>query len=246
MEHFTLIGPPETLAALTGDGSLGLKLERLHEHLSASWPERWLGQDRFYLNVEPSELGFLVGSPTNMQTIVVNAPERSVNQMQLELPLPADAQYRLRVTTEVIEQLTTAQMGTGIFGERAFTFSGILGELQQAEARHWTLTEAERRALLNHWRVQLEEGWVSPFDGPLVLSANSTPEEMEQIAQRQVAMSLVFDYLVEKRGVNVLGQMAQVLAERRPDFATLCLEIAGGTLEELEAEVREYSLRTEE
>lgn len=245
MEHFTLIGAPQTLAELTGDGSLGLKLDNLWEYLNAEWPEGWLARERIYLNVEPSELGFLIASQTNARTIVVNAPETSVSQLVLAWPLSADAQYRLRVTTEVIRRLTMAQMGSGVFGERAPTFIGVLSGLQAAEARHWALTEPERRALRNHWRGELDGGWVSPFEGPLVRQADNTSKELDQIEQRQVALSLVLDYLVETRGVAVLGRMAQILAERRPDFGTLCLEVTGSTLEELEAEVREYALNDE-
>jgi hypothetical protein len=238
--HFVLIASPDDLAALTSDPALRLDLEGVWQHIDANWPRQWLADTTIYLNVEPDEMAFLIGTQTSERTILVNSPRFAASKIALDSPLSLQAQYRMRVTTEVIRRLTMGQIGTGIFGEMAFTFRGILDQLQEAEARHAALTDEERRAQRNHWREQLDGAWLSPFTDPGYRSIVYTPAMAEQREQQQLAMSFVLEYLVETEGVEVLGRMAQEMARTRPGFAALCEQVTGLTQAELEARVREY------
>jgi hypothetical protein len=244
--HFVLIAPPDDLAALTSDPALRLDLEEMWQHIDANWPRQWLADSLIYLNVEPDEMAFLIGSQTNERTILVNSPRFAASKIFLDSPLSLQAQYRLRVTTEVIRRLTMGQIGTGIFGEMAFTFRGILDQLQEAEARHAALTDEERRAQRNHWREQLDGAWVSPFTDPGYRAIVYTPTQAEQRERQRLAMAFVLEYLVETEGVEVLGRMAHEMARTRPGFATLCEQVTGLTGTELEARVREYVATVEE
>lgn len=249
--HFRLRGEEE-VAALLDDRDLRLSLEALRARVVTYWPDTW-GDYFLTLHAEPQELSPPVYF-SDAQKLYINRP--SIALLDPASPLPAKAQYRLAVTTAVVQWLTTPdwmrdpetrsiltlpQPGQPPTGD----WIALYRILQQAEARHWALDGAQRRDLRNAWRTELAGTWPDPFQPFLDIDPDAADPE---VRQRWLALTLVIERQIALNGPEVIGRMARTLVAYPPDefsVPSFFQALVGGSSSDLEQLFREYVLTPE-
>jgi hypothetical protein len=255
-DHFLLRADAADLEALTGDPALRLNLERLRGRVVTYWPHTWKD---FFLTVtaQPQELSGPVYF-ADAQKLFVNSPPLALADPTS--PLPWKAQYRLAVTSAVVEWLTTPEWLRQPFTESNDGLEALLPEeeqglrnwvalwriLQQAEARQWALDGEQRVALRNGWREELGGVWPEPFAGPLPLDPDAADPEARR---RWMAVSLLVERQIQIEGIHVPGRLATVLLDypARNDFQVgqFFGVLIGGSANNVEQLSRDYILTPE-
>ncbi|MDQ4078331.1 MAG: hypothetical protein M3220_19050, partial [Chloroflexota bacterium] len=123
----------------------------------------------------------------------------------------------------------------------------LLLMLQEAEARHWLLTEAQQRAVRNAWREELGGVWRLATDGQLPLNAR---EASGDARRRWLNVNLLIEYQVAHGGdESTIGLLARTLLSYQPatfDAVRFFAALIGSSPSDLEFLSRDYVLGREE
>ncbi len=234
--YFVITGPVPVVNDLTNTPGLQLNLEALRGRIVTYWGDDIWDAYLLTVAVYPSDLAPAVEF-SDARRLHINTP--TLTPFDPASPLSPQSQYRLTVTDAVVKWLTTPQWVRDLqLGNTTMSPADVaashdwmvmLDLLQQAEARQWVLNDAERRAVRNAWRAELNHQWVDPFTARLPLT--NTPATYDA-RLRWVMVNLMIERQITVGGPEMVGRLAQMLKSYPSvyfDPATFFRAIAGGT-----------------
>lgn len=220
--HFALIGPDSTVTDLATSPGLQLSLEGLRRRVATYWQDTW---EEYFLSLRVYPVEF---APA---VHYADARNLHINSLALTpfdptLPLSPQSQYRLGVTEGVVRWLTTPEWMRQLRLSEMTTMSAadietshdwfvMLDLLQQAEARHWALSETEVHAMRQYWKGAISNQWVDPFTAPLPQRGEPWSEEE---AQRYAMINLMIERQIAVGDISTIGRLARILQEYPPVY----------------------------
>ncbi len=248
--HFRLLFSDGTVEA-------SLDLETLRQNIIDRWPHNSCPDCVITMTLLPH--------PLVPPVFYMDARQLCLNNPDLvppdsRSPLSPEMQYQLALVTGVVGALTipdwlqaypstvftpTSELMTTT--EVSQEWLALLLMLQEAEARHWLLTEAQQRAVRNAWREELGGVWRLATDGQLPLNAR---EASGDARRRWLNVNLLIEYQVAHGGdESTIGLLARTLLSYQPatfDAVRFFAALIGGSPSDLEFLSRDYVLGREE
>lgn len=221
--HFALIGPPDAVKDLASTPGIQLNLEGLRRRVATYWQDTW---DEYFLTVRVYPAEF---APAVRYADARNLHVNTVNLTPFDPTgaLSPQSEYRLAVIKGVVAWLTTpdwvravrlngSDMMSEADMEAAHDWFVMLDLLQEAEARHWALSEIEIERLQAQWRAEIGNQWVDPFRAPLPTGDMRLLNESDR--QRRAMLHLMVERQVASGDISTIGRLARILNEYPPVY----------------------------
>jgi hypothetical protein len=220
--HFALIGPVSPVNDLASTPGLQLSLEGLRRRVATYWQDTW---DEYFLSLRVYPVEFAPAAHyADARNLHINSLE--LTPFDPTSPLSPQSQYRLGVTEGVVRWLTTPDWVRQLRLNGMSTMSAadieashdwfvMLELLQNAEARHWALSETEVNAMRQYWKGEVGNQWVDPFTAPLPEQGDLRDDEARQ---RYAMINLLIERQIVAGDVSTIGRLARILQEYPPVY----------------------------
>lgn len=201
-EQITLRALPEDMAVLQA-----LELERLYTQLRTRWPEGWFMEKRILLIIEAKDPFW---PDVSQKELWVQGALNSTGGSFHARP------YEMAYREQVVDRLLSVAVRVPFSGKTEATARWSAHDVEQyirllleAERRLWLLDAAGQATWRAERRQALQGEWLSPFSGSILSGIEPGA------AERQLALELLIDMLIEEQGPQIVSQLAHAVAESK-------------------------------